>query len=279
MEREPGPRDWTPTQSFEDWPPSSTRIRTRGSAREPWSTDRGYSSARPRRQSARGFGWVSLVLGTAALIFALLTMVSAESHHAIGISGIGVTAVAFGVAALRTHADERLVARAGIAFGILGVAGMAWAVASMMLASNGVVLPSVAFFDRLDESDQAIANTEYVLDGAPQPVSTMDTETGTSSTFPDAESEWNGVIMLLETAAYTNLPSADGLWPAALAITTDGQTLLAPDGTALIAIPAGATVNYAVSSDRTSYALTVTAAQFGTIGRYESSTRTISLTQ
>lgn len=241
--------------------------------------DGGYASVRPRRRSARGFGWVSLVLGTGALILALLDVASAGSHNAIGISGVGVTAVAFGVAALRAHANERLVARAGITFGVLGVAGMAWAVVSLMLASNGIVLPAVAFFDRLDSSDQAIANTEYVLDDAPQATSTVDVGTGTSLTFPDAESEWDAINIVLGTAAYTTLPSADGLWPAALAITTDGQTLLAPDGTALVAIPAGATVDYVVSPDRTSYVLTVTAAQFGTVGRYESSTRTISLTQ
>jgi hypothetical protein len=222
---------------------------------------------------------VSLVLGTAALVFALVDIAAAGSHNAIGISGVGVTAVAFGVAALRAHVNERLVARAGITFGVLGVAGMAWAVVSLMLGSNGVILPAVAFYDRLGASEQAIADTEYVLDDAPQPVSTMDAATGTSLTFPDAESEWDGIDMVIGTAAYTTLPSADGLWPAALAITTDGRSLLAPDGTALVAIPAGATVDYAVSPDRTSYVLTVTAARFGTVGRYESSTRTISLTQ
>ncbi|RWZ67745.1 hypothetical protein ELQ92_00250 [Labedella populi] len=222
---------------------------------------------------------MSLLLGTAALIFALLGMLSAQSHHAAGISGAGVLAVGFGVAALRARANERLVARAGITFGVLSVGAMAWSVVSLMLASNGVVLPNVAFFDRLTASEQAITNTEYVLDDAPQPVSSVDAATGTAVTFADADAEWNGINVLLGTAAYTTLPSADGLWPTALAITTDGQTLLAPDGTPLVAIPAGTTVDYSVSPDRSSYVLTVTAVQFGTVGRYDSSTRTISLSQ
>jgi hypothetical protein len=278
MEREPGPRDWTPSPSVDDWPPTKIRTRTSYSEAEPWSAD-GYASTRPRRRTARGYGWISLLLGTATLIFAMLGMLSAQTNHAIGISGAGVLAVSFGVAALRAHANERLVARAGITFGVLSVAAMAWSVVSLMLVSNGVVLPNVAFFDRLGASEEAITNTEYILDDAPQPVSTMDTDTGTALTFPDAEAEWDGISMLLGTAAYTTLPSADGLWPIALAVTTDGQTLLAPDGTALVAIPSGATVEYAVSPDRSSYVLTVTASQYGTIGRYDSSTRTISLSQ
>lgn len=276
MERTPGPRDWMPPETADDGYASRSHTRTRASTpyAASWDLD-GYTPT--RRRSARGLGWISLLFGTAALVMAMLNAVWQHEQGGLVVSGVGVTAVAFGVAALRARANERLVARTGIVFGVLGVAGMAWSVVALMIASGGIVLPTVPFVDRVEDSEQAIADAEYVLEDAPQALPV--TEGSSTGGFATAEDEWNTLAQTAGTVAYTLVPGPDGLWPSALAVTTDGSALLAPDGSILVALPLDVSVDYSVSADRTAYVLTLGSAHFGTVAAYDSASNVVSLSQ
>lgn len=182
----------------------------------------------------------------------------------------------------RAGRRRSVLAGIGITAGIATIATMAYAVTAIVLAPTSIALPAPAHW--VARGLQPPLTSSATANSANQP-SAPAVDTGAAAE-PDAaaaldplEAERLELGQSVGTAAFVleQTASADGTWPASLAITTDGATLLSPGGIVLAPIPAGAQVLYSTSSDRSEYSLTmigpsgVTATVTSTTGVVETS--------
>ena len=172
----------------------------------------------------------------------------------------------------------------GIATGITSIAVMAYAFTAIALASADIALPAPAnWVSAAGESPRVAPDAAESLGaagtttGEPSGQAVAAPEASESTDPLEAERLELGQSLGTATFVLQQTASADGTWPAALAITTDGTTLMSPNGIILAPIPAGAQVLYSTSSDRAEYSLTligpsgVTATFVSTTGVIETS--------
>jgi hypothetical protein len=184
--------------------------------------------------------WASVVLGIAALV-----LVAAAPAPAVAVLAgtAGIAAAATGLAAVQARASRRAVPALGIAVGALA--------AVLLVTQLGATM--------LDRGD------------APRPRAAAATPTPSRTALAGAV---NTLAYLLAQARV-----GDAGWPASLAVTGDGRvySTAGPNvGHLLLQAPAGATVSYAVSADRTRCILTMASAADPTISVRFSSTMGLS---
>jgi hypothetical protein len=169
-------------------------------------------------------GWGSVVLGIAALV-----LVAAAPAPAVAVLAgtAGIVAAATGLATLKARAPGTAVPAAGIAVG--GLAAL------LLVAQLGMTLLSRAKVAPLPRPAAAPATpSRAALAGA------------------------------VNTLAYLLVQGrrGDDAWPADLAVTRDGRVYATAGpniGHVLLQAPAGTTISYAVSADRTRCVLTMAA--------------------
>jgi hypothetical protein len=169
--------------------------------------------------------WGSVALGLGALAL----VVAAPAPFVAVLAGTaGICAAATGLAAVKARASERSVAVVGIAVGALA--------ALLLVAQLGTTL-----LDRGDAAPRA------------RPVAA-------AASTPSRTALAGAVNTLAYLLAQARGGAGD--WPASLAVTGDGRVYATTGpnvGHLLLQAPAGATVSYAVSRDRTRCVLTMTA--------------------
>ncbi|MGR2752822.1 hypothetical protein [Agromyces arachidis] len=257
----PGPRDWSPPDDDSIWRtarPGQRPIRGAGHADgHAWAVT---------------FGWTSLVIGIAAFVIGLAAPLAADPARVVWITGFGAVAVWAGLMAIpryrRSGRGRSPLAITGITAGIATIATMAYAFTAIVLAPTTMALPAPAHWVGMVGESPGVPTT--AVDAAPgRETTALDAPApGNGGTAPAAEeaaaldpleSERLELAQSLGTATFVlrQTVSPDGTWPAYLAITTDGTTLMSPDGIILAPIPPGAEVLYSTSSDRTEYSLTM----------------------
>lgn len=275
----PGPRDWRPPDDESAW-----------------------RSARPGQRPIRGaghadgfawgilFAWTSFAIGVAAFVIGLAAPLASDPTRVVWIAGFGAMAIWAGLMAIPryrgTGRGRSPLAVTGVAAGVATIATMTYAFAAIAVAPTGVALPAPSHWvGTVGAPTDAPVGT---MDAAatPRAAPFVDSDSPGASLAPEVstdlealESERLELAQSLGTATFVlrQTASADGTWPAALAITTDGATLMSPAGIVLAPIPAGAQVLYSTSADRTEYSLTmigpsgVTATFVSTSGMVESS--------
>lgn len=169
--------------------------------------------------------WGSVALGLGALAL----VVAAPAPFVAVLAGTaGICAAATGLAAVKVRGSEPTVAMVGIAVGALA--------ALLLVAQLGTTL-----LDRSEAAPQA------------RPVA-AGTSTPSRTVLAGAV---NTLAYLLAQAR-----GGTGDWPASLAVTGDGRVYATTGpnvGHLLLQAPAGATISYSVSPDRTRCVLTMTA--------------------
>lgn len=212
--------------------------------------------------------WTSLVVGVAALVIGLTAPLAPDPARVAWIAGFGAIAVwAGGMAIPRYRRAGRArsgLAITGIATGVATITAMAYAFTAITLASTDIALPAPANWLDATVELQPVGPDAAAIPSTPG--STASDPSGESAAAPEPaaptdplEAERLELGQSLGTATFVlrQTAPAGGTWPAALAITTDGTTLMSPDGIILAPIPAGAQVLYSTSSDRTAYSLTL----------------------
>jgi hypothetical protein len=234
------------------------------------------------------FAWTSLVVGVAALVIGLTAPLAPDPARVVWIARFGAMAVWAGGMAIpryrRAGRGRSALAITGIATGIASIAVMAYAFTAIALAPTDIALPAPANW--VSAAGESTRVAPDATDSLGAPGTTAGEPSGHAVVAPEAsestdplEAERLELGQSLGTATFVlrQTASADGTWPAALAITTDGTTLMSPNGIILAPIPAGAQVLYSTSSDRAEYSLTligpsgVTATFVSTTGVIETS--------
>lgn len=192
---------------------------------------------------------------------------SADPARVVWITGFGAAAIWAGGMAIpryrRAGRGRSILAIAGITTGITTIAMMGYAFLVMASATTSVALPAPAHWLPESESPDTayLVVDEPVTDASGTIASPVPATPTTPPPAPtsDLEAERLELGQSLGTASFVLRQTAaeDGTWPASLAITTDGSTLMSPDGIILAPIPAGAQVLYSTSSDRTEFSLTL----------------------
>lgn len=178
----------------------------------------------------------------------------------------------------RAGRSRPVLATTGIVSGIATIAAMSYAFIAIALAPTGAALPAPAHWVSAAVDNEAGAEQASAQETAPNPGTSVPAPTASSSLDP-LEAERLALGQSVGTASFVlrQTASPDGTWPASLAVTTDGTTLMSPDGVILAPIPPGAQVLYSTSSDRREYSLTligpsgVTATLVSTTGIVETS--------
>ena len=268
----PGPRDWSPADDDSTWrtaQPGQRPIRGAGHADGfAWGVT---------------FAWTSLAIGVAAFVIGLAAPLAADPARLVWVTGFGAMAVWAGLMAVpryrRAGRGRSPLAITGIAAGIATIATMAYAFTAILLAPTSMALPAPPHWvGTVDESAGLPVTAADTADG--QEATPLDGSEGAApapapeeAAADPLESERLELGQSLGTATFVlgRTASVDGTWPASLAITTDGTTLMSPDGIILAPIPAGAQVLYSTSSDRTEYSLTLIGPS-GVTATYVSST-------
>jgi hypothetical protein len=184
-------------------------------------------------------GWASVAIGVAALVG-----VAAAPLPVVGVLAgtAGIVAAVAGVAALRARSPEAPVALLGVAAG--GIAAL------LLVAQLGLTL---------------VERRSVPAAGGPAPA---------AAAVPTRAALTQSVNTLAYLLAQSR--TADGAWPAGLAVTDDGRVYATSGpnvGHLLLQAPAGASVSYAVSADRSRCVLTMAAtADRAVLVRFSSAT-------
>jgi hypothetical protein len=203
---------------------------------------------------------VSLLLGVVSVVFALAPQ--ADSSHGTGrgffFSLIGIAAIAYGWHALRLKREGRsnnvVAPFFGITFGVVGTI---------------VMVVSVAGFS-LDAAERG----ETV---ALQPFGTP--ELNAAEPSPEEQVQRDSFIQSMQgiAGALNAYAAPQGTWPASLAVTTDGSSVLLPTGEPLGSLPAGSELSYRPSADLLSYTISVSGGEYGITADYSSDTGVITV--
>jgi hypothetical protein len=254
ISQQSGPRDWSPSPSPS--PSYDDSVRCPDLWRPAPPTRRGY----PRSWRDRFPAWVSVLLGVASVVLALAPQVrdAADASHSIYFSLIGLAAIGYGWHALRLkregRADSVVAPFFGITFGVVGTVVMATGIAGFYLdaAAHGETVTMQPFGAPLHEPA-----------GVPEEV----------------QAERDSFLESMQTiaGAVNAYAGPEGSWPASLAVTTDGTSVLLPTGEPLGFLPAGSRLSYAPSADLMSYTISITGGAYGTTADYSSDTGVITV--
>ena len=241
-----GPRDWSPPETGSRVPESSsvcppTRNAPPYSGRSFGATSFGGPSY--RRPASIRSAWLSLLFGSGALMLAFIQPENSSTTRGFLASTIGITAVFYGVHALRNRIPGRmstfLPAIVGLTGGVVGTFVMA------------IYLLAYFFVP---------TSTSFALPGIPIPppasIAQEAPETPVTAPALAAFATPNEEAMALAQAVGTmdfvlRKSSQDGLYPDSLTVTTADGRVTAPSGVVLVALPPGTLFAYTVSADRT----------------------------
>lgn len=230
--------------------------------------------------------WTSLIVGVAAFVIGLTAPLAVDPVRVVWVGGFGAMAVWAGGMAIpryrRAGRGRSVLAVTGITVGIATIASMGYAFAAMALAPTNVALPAPANWvsTSTDAPSSRPLGEHFANEVAPAAEAPAAAPAAEQPNAVDPiEAERLELAQSVGTATFVlrQIASPDGTWPASLAITTDGTTLMSPDGIILAPIPAGAQVLYSTSSDGSEYSLTligpsgVTASVLSTTGQVETS--------
>lgn len=209
---------------------------------------------------------MSLIVGVAAFVIGLTAPLAVDPARVVWVAGFGAVAVWAGGMAIpryqRAGRGRSVLAVTGVTVGIATIAAMGYAFAAMALSATNVALPAPANWvstgtDAPNSGPLVEKLASEVEPAAEAPAAAPAAEQPTA--VDPIEAERLELAQSIGTATFVlrQIASPDGTWPASLAITTDGTTLMSPDGVMLAPIPAGAQVLYSTSSDRREYSLTL----------------------
>jgi hypothetical protein len=260
--KQAGPRDWSPPEYDNSRMASGYRYSSREST----------TSLALRTLVRNGPGRLALLFGLVAAVLALFPTTPLGVGLGFVSSAIGITAIAYGVFALKLHRRREATARpspiVGILLGTFGAFVAGTLVASFYL--NGAPFESpftyqgaeTAFnFDPQGVAPSTATETSQIIAPPLAPAPEF---------FASAEEERRSLIQNLGTVNFVLNQIAPGTKPASLSLATPGGTLSTPDGQALAILPEGTTVNYARTSDGFSYVITLKGAAFDTIVQFDS---------
>lgn len=230
--------------------------------------------------------WTSLIVGVAAFVIGLTAPLAVDPVRVVWVAGFGAMAVWAGGMAIpryrRAGRRHSVLAVTGITVGIATIAAMGYAFPAMALSATNVSLPApVNWVSTSNDAPNSGPMVEQlaseVAPAAEAPAAAPAAEQPTAVDLIEAERLELAQSVGTATFVLRQIGSPDGTWPESLAITTDGTTLMSPDGVILAPIPAGAQVLYSTSSDGREYSLTligpsgVTASVLSTTGQVETS--------
>lgn len=247
-----GPRDWVPSEIDEP-------------AHPVWTTATNSSRPTVRNMS----GWLSLILGTLALAYAIFQAGNFAVGHGFAASTVGLCAIAYGVFALalrrRLEATLRLAPMLGIILGIAGTGVMGTYVAAHYLNTGDATLPQISMvagtdFGAMFEEQPQVSDPRLVVTDA--------------ATDPAAE-EFQLLAQHAASAAFAIDKIYPAAKPSALSLSGADGILFTPDGAILAQLPIGTAVHYTVTPDQLNYTLTLVGSSDGTRVVYDGATGTI----
>lgn len=249
-----GPRDWSPA-GYDG--PTRTQVRP---------------GQRPIRGGghieglvwARLLAWCGIAFGATSLAFAILMPISGDPARLVWVAGFGAVGVWFALMAAPRYRATRgrspVTVGIGVGLGIAAMAVAAYAFLVVVAANQGTRLPAPAHW----VEGGTTTTSEFQLESRPE-------EAAPAAELDAPEAERLALAQGAGTAAYVlkQITAPDSVWPAALAVSTDGATLLAPDGSTLAPLAPGTQVLYSTSSDQLEFSLTLMGPH-GAVATYES---------
>lgn len=231
-----------------------------------------------------------MLLGLGSVVIALVEPQQSGIQTGFIVSTIGISAIVFGVQAVKTarwgSAAARAFGRGGAILGSVGTALMAYAVIGSALAGTGVHLPALSL--PLDGRSAVFGTVAVPFRSAvATPVESALPSSTPESAAPPApapapapatvETERSAVVQSAGTLAFVmEQRFGAGPYPSTLSMgMTTPERILLPDGTGLAAVPDGARVLYSVAPDGTAWSITIIGAQFGAVATYSSTIGTV----
>lgn len=225
-----------------------------------------------------------MLLGFGSVVIALVEPQQSGIQTGFIVSTIGISAIVFGVQAVKTarwgSAAARAFGRGGAILGSVGTALMAYAVIGSALVGTGVHLPALSL--PLDGRSTVVGTVAVPFrSAAAAPVESAAPAATPEPAAPLAamsvETERSAVVQSAGTLAFVmEQRFGAGPYPSTLSVgMTTPKRILLPDGTGLAAVPDGARVLYSVAPDGTAWSITIIGAQFGAVATYSSTIGTV----
>lgn len=233
-----GPRDWMPPP-----PPSGPRVVQ-------------VKRRTPARSSSRALGILSFFLGAAAIVIAIAQPAAFSNYSGYWFSTIGVSAVVFGVVALKRRRRRSLLPVLGIVLGAFGTLAMAFLVIQFYAnPASANASPSFAMVPHA----RSVTPPPAPVASASSPV--VDERMQLAQTA--------GTISFLLKKSY----QSSGSYPNALNVTPDGL-VMTPLGSVLL--PQRARVLYQPAIDGGGYSLTITGSG-GAVAEFDTATGVVTM--
>lgn len=225
-----------------------------------------------------------MLLGVGSVVIALVEPQESGMQTGFIVSTIGISAIVFGVQAVKTarwgSAAARGFGRGGVILGSVGTALMAYAVIGSALAGTGVHLPALSL--PLDSRSTSIDAAAVPQRSAPAaPAETAAPAVAPAPALPPAattaDTERSALVQSAGTLAFVMKQSfGAGPYPPSLSVgMTAPERIMLPDGTGLAAVPDGARVLYSVAPDGSAWSVTIIGAEFGAVATYSSTVGTV----
>ncbi|MBF4615813.1 hypothetical protein [Curtobacterium sp. VKM Ac-1376] len=224
-----------------------------------------------------------MLLGVGSVVIALVEPQQSGAQTGFIVSTIGISAIVFGVQAIKTarwgSAVARAFGRGGAILGSVGTALMAYAVIGSALTGTGVHLPALSLPLGRSASVAPVAAPQRSAVAAP--VESAAPAVTPAPAVPPAptsiEAERSAVVRSAGTLAFVMQQSfGAGPYPSTLSVgMSTPERILLPDGTGLAAVPDGARVLYSVAPDGSAWTVTIIGARFGAVATYSSTIGTV----
>ncbi|PZE66728.1 hypothetical protein DEJ27_12575 [Curtobacterium sp. MCPF17_018] len=225
-----------------------------------------------------------MLLGLGSVVIALVEPQRSGIQTGFIVSTIGISAIVFGVQAIKTarwgSAAARAFGRGGVILGCVGTALMAYAVIGSALAGTGVHLPALSL--PLESRSAAVGSVAVPYRSAiAAPVESAVPAATPEPAAPPApmsvETERSAVVQSAGTLAFVmEQRFGAGPYPSTLSVgMTAPERILLPDDTGLAAVPDGARVLYSVAPDGSAWTVTIIGARFGAVATYSSTIGTV----
>lgn len=287
----PGPRDWSPSGS-NDAPPTR-----RSTSRPLYAPSPLLTAARPAPQTRPwAFAALSMVLGTGSVVLA----VAAPQHDGVAsgfiVSTVGISAIVFGVHAVRRarwgSAASRAFGRGGSFLGGLGTVLMLYGLLAFALTGIGVTLPALSLpavgADLSESAPESLMPTTTASAPAPTaprtPSAAPSEQSSAAVPVPaieepssgTADQERSALAQSAGTLAFTMRQQyGAGPYPAQLLRAEDPGGLTTSDGVVLAPLPEATRVVYSVAPDGSAWSITLVGSSYGSVVTYSSTIGTV----
>jgi hypothetical protein len=216
---------------------------------------------RPPATVGNSAGWLSLTLGTVAMILCLLQPGNTGTSKGFLVSTVGITAVAWGLQSLslgrRGLSTVRLAPWVGIVFGVIGTMVMVVSMIGFYLSPSEPVTTT-----------SALPPTSVAVPEAASPVEAVPAG---PAAYASAEEERLSLTRQLGTVAFVlGQPTSGVLLPDSLVVDPATGLVLTSDGQTVARVDPDAAFTYELSADRTRYTMTLVGPRFGSSLGYDS---------